>query len=142
MIALACAGARFQPVTVDDVADAYVRALGDDATHGERYPLCGPKVYTLRELVAYVGELTGHRRPILALGPGLSKFQAAVLERLPGKLMSRDNLASMQRDSVCDCPFPPLLGGPPVALEAIAPTYIAAAAPTSRFARIRAYRGA
>jgi NADH dehydrogenase len=88
-----------------------------------------------------VGELTGHRRPILALGSGLSKLQAAVLERLPGKLMSRDNLASMQQDSVCDCPFPPLLGGPPVALEAIAPTYIAAA-PTSRFARIRAHRGA
>jgi Predicted nucleoside-diphosphate-sugar epimerases len=52
VIALACAEARFQPVAVDDVADAYVRALGADATHGERYPLCGPKVYTLRELVA------------------------------------------------------------------------------------------
>jgi hypothetical protein len=47
----------------------------------------------------------------------------------------------VQRDSVCACPFPPLLGGPPVALEAIAPTYIAAAASTSRFARIRAHRG-
>jgi NADH dehydrogenase len=65
-----------------------------------------------------------------------------VLERLPGKLMSRDNLASMQRDSVCDCPFPPLFGGPPVALEAIAPTYIAAAAPTGRYGRIRSHRGA
>jgi NADH dehydrogenase len=142
VIALACAEARFQPVAVDDVANAYVRALGDDATHGQRYPLCGPKVYTLRQLVAYVGELTGYRRPIVALGPGLSKLQASVLERLPGKLMSRDNLASMQRDSVCDCPFPPLLGGPPVALEAIAPTYIAAATPISRYGRIRAHRGA
>jgi uncharacterized protein YbjT (DUF2867 family) len=142
VIALAGAEARFQPVAVDDVANAYVRALGDDATHGQRYALCGPKVYTLRQLVAYVGELTGYRRPIVALGPGLSKLQASVLERLPGKLMSRDNLASMQRDSVCDCPFPPLLGGPPAALEAIAPTYIAAAAPTSRYGRIRSQRGA
>jgi NADH dehydrogenase len=142
VIALACAEARFQPVAVDDVANAYVRALGDDATDGQRYPLCGPKVYTLRELVAYAGELTGYRRPIVALGPGLSKLQASVLERLPGKLMSRDNLASMQRDSVCDCPFPPPFGGPPVALEAIAPTYIAAAAPTSRYGRIRSHRGA
>jgi uncharacterized protein YbjT (DUF2867 family) len=142
VIALACADARFQPVSVDDVADAYVRALDDDATHGQRYPLCGPKVYTLRQLVAYVGELTGYRRPIVALGPGLSKLQASVLERLPGKLMSRDNLASMQRDSVCDCPFPLLLGGPPSALEAIAPTYITPAAPISRYDRIRSQRGA
>ena len=43
VIALACAEARFQPVAVDDVANAYVRALGDDATDGERYRLCGPK---------------------------------------------------------------------------------------------------
>jgi hypothetical protein len=56
--------------------------------------------------------------------------------------MSRDNLASMQRDSVCNCVFPPVLGGPPVALESIAPTYIAAAALTSRFGRIRSHRGA
>ncbi|MEP6996397.1 MAG: complex I NDUFA9 subunit family protein [Betaproteobacteria bacterium] len=141
VIALACAGARFQPVGVADVASAYVRALAEDETHGRRYPLCGPKVYTLRQLVAYVGELTGYRRPIVALGPGLSKLQARVLEMLPGKLMSRDNLASMQRDNVCDCAFPRLLGGPPAALEAIAPAYIAAAAPGSRYDRLRSQRG-
>lgn len=141
IIALASAGARFQPVGVHDVATAYLRALGEDATHGRRYPLCGPKVYTLRELVAYVGELTGYKRPIVALGSGLSNLQARVLERLPGKLMSRDNLASMQRDNVCDCPFPTLLGGPPAAIEAIAPTYIAAATPRTRYGRIRSQRG-
>jgi NADH dehydrogenase len=141
IIALAGAHARFQPVDVDDVATAYLRALTDDATRGGRYPLCGPSVYTLRELVAYVGELTGYRRPIVALGPGLSKLQAWILEHLPGKLMSRDNLASMQRDSVCDCPFPPLLGGPPAAIEAIAPTYIVAAVPRTRSARLRSQRG-
>lgn len=142
VIALACADARFQPVAVDDVATAYLRALADDATHGRRYPLCGPKTYTLRQLVTYVGELTGYRRPIVALGPGLAKLQAAVLERLPGKLMSRDNLASMQRDNVCDCPFPARLGGPPIALEAIAPTYLAAAATRTRYGRMRSQRGA
>ena len=140
VIALASAEARFQPVGVDDVAAAYARALADDATHERRYPLCGPNVYTLRQLVAYVGELTGFNRPIVALGPGLAKLQAIVLERLPGKLMSRDNLSSMQRDSVCDCPFPPLLGGPPEALEAIAPEYIAPARKT-RYDRLRSRRG-
>lgn len=141
VIALASSGARFQPVGVDDVAAAYVHALGDDATHGQGYPLCGPNVYTLRQLVAYVGELTGFNRPIVALGPGLAKLQASVLERLPGKLMSRDNLASMQRDSVCDCAFPPLLGGPPAALEAIASEYIMPAAQKSRYDRMRSRRG-
>jgi hypothetical protein len=52
-------------VYVGDVARAFLRALPDDSSVGERYPLCGPKVYTLRELVTYAGELSGHRRPIL-----------------------------------------------------------------------------
>ena len=106
-----------------------------------RYPLCGPKVYTLRELVAYVGELTGHNRPILPLGPALSKLQARVLELLPGKLMSRDNLASMALDSVCDCEFPAVFGSSPTALEAVAPDYLAPAATRSRYSGLRAQGG-
>ena len=34
---------------------------------------------TLRELVTYVGEISGHRRPIVPLGPTLSMLQARVL---------------------------------------------------------------
>lgn len=141
VIALACADARFQPVYVGDVANAFVRAVDDDRTHRMRYPLCGPKVYTLRELVAYVGELTGYNRPIVPLGPALSKLQARVLELLPGKLMSRDNLASMELDSVCDCDFPAVFGSNPTALEAVAPDYLTPGATRSRYSGLRAQGG-
>ena len=47
--------------------------------------------------------------------------------------MSRDNLASMAKDSVCDCPFPPAFGVTPAALEAVAPEYLAPAAMRSRY---------
>jgi len=139
VIALACSGARFQPISVADVARTLVHALSDDATHGQRYPLCGPKVYSLRELVAYVGELCGHRRPIVPLGPALSTLQARLLECLPGPLMSRDNLASMKKDSVCGCSFPSIFGFAPAALEAVAPEYLAAAKP--RFDAMRSHTG-
>ena len=78
----------------------------------------GPDVYTLRELVAFVGKLTGHERPIVALGPRLGRLQARVLELLPGTPMSRDNLASMEVDSVCGCAFPAVFGIAPTALAA------------------------
>jgi uncharacterized protein YbjT (DUF2867 family) len=141
VIALACADARFQPVYVGDVANAFVRAVDEDRTHRMRYPLCGPNVYTLRELVAYVGELTGYNRPIVPLGPSLSKLQARVLELLPGKLMSRDNLASMELDSVCDCDFPAVFGSGPTALDAVAPYYLTPAATRSRYSGLRAQGG-
>ncbi len=95
----------------------------------------------MRELVRYVGELTGHKRPILPLGRGLASAQARVLEWLPGPLMSRDNLASMEKDSVCDGAMSTRFGFAPTALEAIAPTYLATTAIKSRYDQFRAQSG-
>jgi uncharacterized protein YbjT (DUF2867 family) len=141
VIALACPHARFQPVFVGDVVRSFIRSLPDDATHGQRYPLCGPKIYTLRELVAYVGELAGHRRPILSLGPTLSMLQARMMEWLPGPLLSRDNILSMRKDSVCDCEFPAQFGFAPAALDAVVPEYLSVTAVRSRFDIYRAHSG-
>jgi NADH dehydrogenase len=141
VVALAAPQARFQPVWVGDVAHAFAQAVDDDRTIGQRYDLAGPRVYTLRELVEWVGETSGHIRPIVPLGPGLSKLQASVLEHLPGPLMTRDNLASMQVDNVTDAPFPPVFGVAPAALEAVAPEYLAPAATHSRYEGFRAHSG-
>jgi uncharacterized protein YbjT (DUF2867 family) len=141
VVALGSPNARFQPVYVGDVARCIAHALTDDATIGQSYDLCGPTAYTLRELVRYVGQISGAERPIIPLGPRLSRMQATVLEMLPGPLMSRDNLASMTRDNVCDCAFPPVFGIAPAALEAIAPEYLAPAARHSPYDAYRAGGG-
>ncbi|HTQ01119.1 MAG TPA: complex I NDUFA9 subunit family protein [Casimicrobiaceae bacterium] len=141
IVALASPKARFQPVYVGDVAHCFVQAVDDDITYLARYDLCGPKVYTLQELVTYVGETAGAVRPIFTLGPGLSKLQAAVLEHLPGKLMTRDNLLSMKKDNVCDCPFPAVFGIAPATLESVAPSYLSPGAQRSPFDPYRANSG-
>ena len=141
VLALGSPNARFQPVYVGDVAHCFVHAVTDEATIGQRYPLCGPKIYTLHELVRYVGEIADTPRPVLTLGPTLSKLQAFALEHLPGKLMSRDNLASMARDSICGCDFPAVFGIAPTALEVVAPTYLGRAAARSPYDDYRANSG-
>ena len=141
LLAIASADARFQPIYVRDVAACVQRALDDDATIGQRYSLCGPKAYTLRELVAYAAEVSGHPRPIVGLGPAASKLQALALEMLPGGLMSRDNLLSMTRDNVCDEPFPALFGITPTALEAVVPSYLAPDAIKSPYDQYREHSG-
>ncbi len=135
VIALASPNARFQPVYVDDVAAAFVRALADVTTFGQCYELCGPQRYTLRELVAYVGRITGRQRPILGLNRTLSYCQAYAMEWLPVKLMTRDNLSSMEVDSVSDSVFP--FGIRPQALEAVAPMWLATRTPRARYQRFR-----
>ena len=141
VLAVGAAQARFQPIHVRDVATCVEHTLDDDATIGQRYNLCGPKAYTLRELVAYAAEVSGHPRPILALGPTASKLQALALEILPGGLMSRDNLASMRRDNVCDGPFPSVFGITPTALEAVVPSYLAPDAQKSPYDQFREHSG-
>lgn len=141
IMAVAGASTRFAPIYAGDVAQCFVDSLDQDATVGQRYPLCGPKVYSLRDLVRYVGELTEHPRPIVGLSGGLASLQAGLLEHLPGKLMTRDNLASMQKDSVCDCPFPEVFGFAPTALEAVAPTYLSTEAVRSRYDAYRSQGG-
>lgn len=141
VVALASPGARFQPVWIGDVAHCFAHCVRDERTVGGRYDLTGPTVYTLRELVEAVGRITGHRRPILPLGPGLSSLQARALELLPVKLMTRDNLASMSRDNVAQGPFPAVFGISPRTLEAIAPEYLGPAAARSRYDEYRAHGG-
>jgi NADH dehydrogenase len=135
VLPIACPQARFQPVYVADVAHAMSRALDELSTHGKTYELCGPRQYTLKELVELVCEITGRHRAVIGLPDRFSYWQAFVMEKLPGKLITRDNLRSMQVPNVCSGAFP--FGIRPQALEAAAPAYLAPAGPRERYPRLR-----
>lgn len=124
VLAIACPQARFQPVYVRDVALAIAEALDEPDARGKRYDLCGPRQYTMKELVEYACAASGRHRLVLGLPPSLSYLQALVLEWSPGRLMTRDNYRSMQVPNVCaeDCALP--FGLRPRALEALAPAYL------------------
>lgn len=130
-VPLGGADARFQPVFVEDVAQAFVNALLDPDSKGRTYELAGPAVYTLAQIVQLAGQYAGCRRPIIKLPLTLARCQARLFELLPGEpLMSRDNLDSMQLDNVIAAASPAStlesLGIKPTALEAVAPQYVGA----------------
>ena len=139
VIALGSPDARFQPVYVGDVVKAMLAALDDRAhssgTGGKRYDLCGPHECTLRELMEFVCAITGKTRLIIGLPEGLSYLQAWAMELLPVKLLTRDNYYSMRVPSVCGCAFP--FGIQPVALEAMAPAWLAPSGPRERYPQLR-----
>jgi uncharacterized protein YbjT (DUF2867 family) len=135
VLAIPCPQARFQPVYVGDVARAIDRTLDDIATRGKRYDLCGPRAYTLKELVEYVCWATGRRRIVLGLSDRLSYVQARLMELMPGSPFTRDNYRSMQVPNVCDGPFP--FGIQPQALEAVASLYLSLSTPRERYPQLR-----
>lgn len=120
--------AKFQPVYVGDVAQAYAASLNNPATFGQRYELCGPKVYTLQELVEFVARVKGLKRTVMPLSDEMSSLQAMLLGLMPVKMLTHDNYLSLKTDTVCGCPFPEVFALRPAALEAVAPQYLAAPA--------------
>ena len=138
VLPLASAQARFAPVFVGDVARAFADSLANEATYGQTCDLCGPKVYTLQQLVNYVGEVIGTKRGIAPLGGLLSYLQAWALEWMPGKkMMTRDNYYAMTTDDVCSGGWPAVFDFEPAALEAVAPEYLRADTPRARYENYR-----
>lgn len=129
---VACPQAKFAPVYVGDVAQRFVDAIGDRATFGKRYNLCGPEVWTMLEIVRYVCRLKGWRRLLVPLPDWLSKLQASVFEFVPGKPFSRDNFKSLRVDSVC-----PEGGTCPTPVEAVVPHYLGDENRQHRFQQLR-----
>ncbi len=138
---LGCADARFQPVSVDDVAKAFAQALDTPGMEGQAYDLCGPTVYTLKELVEYTASVLDIKRRIIPLSENLAYFQAALLSMLPNKMMSADNVRSMEIDSVCSggCKTPP--GWNPEPLEAVVPLYLLGSGDSAQFDDYRSRAG-
>lgn len=131
VVPLAGAHARFQPVWVEDVAQAVVNCLRDRnlpmSSAGQTFECIGPDVFTLAELVRIAGRYGSRQRPVLSLPAPLARLQAMVMEALPGDpVMSRDNLDAMTVDNVASRQWPDLsaLGIRPASVHSVAPTYL------------------
>jgi NADH dehydrogenase len=123
VLPLACPNARFAPVYVGDVAAAFEKALVDDTTIGQCYELCGPRVYTFKELVEDTARMLGLKRRVVGLPDALARLQAKILGMLPVKLFTMDNYLSLQVDSVCACNGLEALGITPCSVEGIMAPY-------------------
>ena len=89
-----CGDTRFQPVYVGDVADAVMVAPPGV------FELGGPSVLTMRDILHLVMTLTGRKRAMFDLPMWLARVQASLLERLPGQILTRDQLLLLGRDNV------------------------------------------
>lgn len=124
LVPVPCAAARFSPIFVGDVVHCFMVALQEHATIGQRYDLCGPKSYTMQQLMEYTAQVLGLHRRIIGLGRASSRAMASIMEFFPGKPFTRDNYLSMKTDSVCQGEFPAIFGTHHTVLEAVVPTYI------------------
>lgn len=121
---------RMQPVFVGDVAQAVVKAVEGGLAAGRVYELGGPEAKTFRELMQYVLDVTGRKRLLAPLPVPLARVQATILEMLPGKLLTNDQISSLQVDNVVSSSAVNEgrtlegMGIRPTAMEAVVPGYL------------------
>lgn len=121
---------RFQPVYVGDVAAAVVEAVEGRTVPGAIYELGGPEIMTLKALLEFVLATTGRKRLLVPLPFALAELQAWFLQFLPKPPLTPDQVEMLKRDNVVseaarqDRRTLEGLGITPVALEAIAPSYL------------------
>lgn len=133
-------GTRLQPVYVGDVADAVMASLGRADAVGRTYELGGPQVWTFREILAWILKETMRRRPLVDVPMEIARLQAAVLERLPGKLLTRDQLLMLGQDNVVGPGALTLrdLGITPTPVDLVVPHYLQRFRPGGRHREVYA----
>ena len=147
VIPLVGADTRFQPVYVDDVAAAAVKAATSEVDPGI-YELGGPETATFRELIERLLKTIERKRAIIVLPPWFARFQAGALDTLSkltfgvwtNGLLTRDQVRQLGRDNVVapDARGFADLGIEPTAMDAILEGYLYSYRPHGQFDAITA----
>ena len=128
---------RFQPVFVEDVAAAVVAALnGGDHITGQTFELGGPKVYSFRQMMELMMEVTTVKRLLLPVPFWFARMKAFFLQMLPNPLLTVDQVRLLENDTIVGEGARGLadLGITPTPAEIILPTYLARFRPLGQFA--------
>jgi NADH dehydrogenase len=103
------ADSPFQPVFVDDVADAIANALATPAQFsGQTFELGGPEVITIGDLNRRIAKAAGRSPRFLDLSDGMSSLFVALTGWLPGAPMSRDQWILLRQGNVASGTLPGL----------------------------------
>jgi uncharacterized protein YbjT (DUF2867 family) len=140
------ANTRFQPVHVDDVAQAAVKAVKGEAAPGV-YELGGPEVDTFRGLMGRMLKVVQRRRAVVnvpffvarIMGFGFDMIEAVTLGLIENKMITRDQVKSLKQDNVVSPGARGLadLGITPTAMEAVLPEYLWRYRPSGQYAAIK-----
>jgi len=97
---LACHNSKFMPVYIGDFTDFIISTVSSTNTYNTKINVTGPKEYTFREIIETTLRILKIKRIVIPLNNTMSKIQAYIFQRLPGKIFTMDNFEYLQVDSI------------------------------------------
>jgi uncharacterized protein YbjT (DUF2867 family) len=91
---------RFQPVFVDDVAEAIAKAVAGEAKPGTIYELGGPDIFTFKELMEFVLATIGRHRLLVPVPFWQAQVLGRFLQLLPSPVLTADQVELLKRDNI------------------------------------------
>ncbi|MBL8548873.1 MAG: complex I NDUFA9 subunit family protein [Hyphomonadaceae bacterium] len=124
---------KLQPAYVGDVAKGVLAALGRIDARGRTYELGGPRVYTMRELIAFTLKQAARPRFLFPVPLFIAQIKGMLLDAIfklnpfAGPPLTGDQVAMLRKDNVAGADMPGFaaLGvGELETIEAVAPSYL------------------
>jgi uncharacterized protein YbjT (DUF2867 family) len=81
---------KFQPILVDDVATAIVKAIEIKKNEGKIYEIGGPTIISFKDMVRSIVSTIGKKNFIVEMPMSLAKVQAALFNLMPKPLLTKD----------------------------------------------------
>lgn len=132
---------KFQPVYVEDVAEAVGRAVDGKLTAGKIYELGGPEVLSLRQCLELVLEVVDRKRPLVSVPFGVASLVGSLASLVPlvsapitadqVRLLKSDNIVSTQAEA--EGRTLSAIGIRPTLLNSVLPSYLVRFRPHGQF---------
>lgn len=114
------------PVHIEDVAQAFRKALEDNTTVGRTFHLGGPEALSWNEMLQRIARITGRSKWIVPMPISLMKVAAALLDWLPFFPVTRDQLTMLASGNVTGPQeLQALIGHKPRSFDAESLSYLA-----------------
>lgn len=116
----------FQPVYVNDVADAVMVALHESNTAGNIYELGGPNIYSMQEILTNILEIIGKKRKFISLPFTVGSLIGLMNEALPNPMITRDQVRLLKYENTVSAGSKNFsdLGIQPTSTQLIVPDYL------------------
>ena len=108
------------------VAAAIAASLEMPGARGRTYELGGPTIYSFRQMMQVILDVTGRKRLLLPVPFGIAMFKSFFLQMAPTPILTPDQVKLLKNDNVVAPTAASLsdLGITPTTIEAELPAYL------------------